>query len=258
MRLLAAMVPFLAMATLAVASNPAGVTDADLSNKLASPNVRVELLVVRIPQALGLQLVPRLRDPQAVDLAVRDIWSQIAGDRATLVALSVSIGRPADRLIAETVEEMRYPTEFDPHSAPPFGTIQQPQAEGIPPRLGPEDLDIPTAFEVRNTGLTLELEPQFSPAGYPFERSPGVNADLIGLSLALRQNELLEMKRFLTDPPRNQARTQFAQPLIRSANTTTALEVPSGKWELLNVSVEHKESPELKLFLLRCTALPRK
>jgi len=82
--------------------------------------------------------------------------------------------------------------------------------------------------------------------------------DLISVATVAQFVELREMRRFLADPPPEDSRTWYAQPQFRTAKVTTALQMPSGKWQLIGVSVVPGQEPAMKLFLLRCTALPIK
>ncbi|MEA3209975.1 MAG: ral secretion pathway protein [Chthoniobacter sp.] len=83
--------------------------------------------------------------------------------------------KPGQRAVIEIIREFRYPTEFDPPQIPQnFGgqgtnggggagvTINLPQSFPVTPTT-------PTAFETRNTGVTLEVEPNVGPDGYTID-----------------------------------------------------------------------------------------
>lgn len=74
------------------------------------------------------------------------------------------------RAIIEIVREFRYPTEFDPPQIPQnFGAAGNAGGGGLgaPVNIStfPVTPTTPTSFETRNTGVTLEVEPQVGPDG---------------------------------------------------------------------------------------------
>ncbi|MDQ3622090.1 MAG: type II and III secretion system protein [Verrucomicrobiota bacterium] len=87
--------------------------------------------------------------------------------------------KSGQRAVIEIIREFRYPTEFDPPQIPqnfgqnqggfsiiqdPLNPLQQQNAGSFP--VTPTT---PTAFETRNTGVTLEVEPQVGPDGYTID-----------------------------------------------------------------------------------------
>jgi len=119
-------------------------------------NVRVEVLVVDLPQDKALALLPDLRDPGKIDGAVAQIIDAINRKQAKLIGYPAVQTLDGQRAVSETVIEKRYPTEF--HSlVPPPPKPGDPQC--APGGSPPPGAAIPTAFETRNVGVTLEVEP---------------------------------------------------------------------------------------------------
>jgi general secretion pathway protein D len=87
--------------------------------------------------------------------------------------------KPGLKAQIEIIREFRYPTEFDPPQIPQnFGrsggndsvTIALPGAVSVQqPSSFPVTPTTPTAFETRNTGVTLEVEPNVGPDGYTID-----------------------------------------------------------------------------------------
>jgi general secretion pathway protein D len=80
--------------------------------------------------------------------------------------------KSGQRAVIEIIREFRYPTEFDPPQIPQ--TFQQPNnvlagAGGGGVGSFPVTPTTPTAFETRNTGVTLEVEPVVGPDGYTID-----------------------------------------------------------------------------------------
>jgi general secretion pathway protein D len=81
--------------------------------------------------------------------------------------------KSGQRAVIEIIREFRYPTEFDPPQIPQdFGNIA---TTGLLPGVSqaaasfPVTPTTPTAFETRNTGVTLEVEPVVGPDGYTID-----------------------------------------------------------------------------------------
>jgi hypothetical protein len=204
-------------------------------------DVRTEFLVVQMPQATALKLIPQLRDPRQSEEAAAGLWESIVREEIKLVELSVNRCLSAHRSVNECYQEIRYPTEFNPPSVPQIFASTTPFIEQLALK---HPLDIPTSFETRNAGLTLEFEPVAS------------SSSVITLSIVSRLVELCEMKRFLADPVTQEPNTQYAQPQFRTSGVTTSIDLPTGKWQLVNVFVLPGPRPEMRLSLLRCTLLP--
>ena len=90
--------------------------------------------------------------------------------------------KSGQRAVIEIIREFRYPTEFDPPQIPQtfggqgggFTVIGGAGGGGLSPlsqqsQSFPVTPTTPTAFETRNTGVTLEVEPVVGPDGYTID-----------------------------------------------------------------------------------------
>ena len=88
--------------------------------------------------------------------------------------------KSGQRAVIEIIREFRYPTEFEPPQIPQTFGNQGNNATGVNPITGailggggsssfPVTPTTPTAFETRNTGVTLEVEPIIGPDGMTIE-----------------------------------------------------------------------------------------
>ena len=85
--------------------------------------------------------------------------------------------KSGQRAVIEIIREFRFPTEFDPPQIPQQfgGQGQQGGGGGLgvnlvqAPSSFPVTPTTPTAFETRNTGVTLEVEPTIGPDGYTID-----------------------------------------------------------------------------------------
>lgn len=83
--------------------------------------------------------------------------------------------KPGQRAVIEIIREFRYPTEFEPPQIPQStGGNQNTNligggGGGSSGGAFPVTPTTPTAFETRNTGVTLEVEPNVGPDGYTID-----------------------------------------------------------------------------------------
>ena len=78
--------------------------------------------------------------------------------------------KSGQRAVIEIIREFRYPTEFTPPQIPQtFGNTGGLLGGGASTGSFPVTPTTPTAFETRNTGVTLEVEPVIGPDGYTID-----------------------------------------------------------------------------------------
>jgi len=121
--------------------------------------VQVEFIDVSHEQLTELMFGPK---GSANDGELRKQVAQLVKDgKATIVETMLAIAKPGQKATAESIEEVIYPTEYEPATLPeqaqPKTKEEAGNAKGTPQDLaiGP----IPSAWETRNCGSTLEIEP---------------------------------------------------------------------------------------------------
>jgi hypothetical protein len=192
-------------------------------------NVRAELLVVDMPQAKALALLPELRDSAKIDGAVTQIMAAIDHNEATLVGYPVVQavdGQPGD---AEPISEKRYPTEFEP---PLSGTIAASEPADF------RYVSWPTAFETRNVGLRFEITPHVLQ-----------NGDWVFLQIDASRVILAGFDSYIS---------KILQPKFVSLRTETTLAVPNGQRTLLAFHKMPEADNQFELDILQVTATPIK
>ena len=109
-------------------------------------------------------------DPQ-FQLVIRGLNQKKGVDLLSSPKVTTKSGQ---RAVIEIIREFRYPTEFTPPQIPQ--TFQTPTTVGLLGGGGgtsngsfPVTPTTPTAFETRNTGVTLEVEPVVGPDGYTID-----------------------------------------------------------------------------------------
>ena len=140
---------------------------------------------------------------------------------ARRIASGYLVTRSGQRAKIESIVQHIYPTEFDP-------------PEVVPDLAGPVHADVrlmtnltPTAFETRNTGLTIEVDPVI-----------GNDGAFIDLNIA---TELVE---HIGDRILGQNEARMTQPVFNTANDMTAITLKSGSWAFVGT---HGPAPTMSL-----------
>lgn len=133
----------------------------------AEPQVRVQVEFIELSHPDLTELM--FGDKVATnDSELRKQLTQLIKDnKASVRETLLCTTRNGDKATTESVEEIIYPTEYDPAQLPkPPSADEKKDAVQVPAittldALGP----CPTAFETRNVGPTLEIEPTLSDDG---------------------------------------------------------------------------------------------
>lgn len=110
----------------------------------------------------------RLTDPQ-FQIVMRALNQKKGVDLLSSPRVTTKSGQKA---VIEIIREFRYPTEFNPPQIPQtFGNQNGSSTAGgtTSAVVFPVTPTTPTAFETRNTGVTLEVEPTVGPDGYTID-----------------------------------------------------------------------------------------
>ena len=166
--------PFTAPNGTSVGGNP--VTAGNRSGSLAISQNAIDALLFGLAgsSALGPGIAAIsgvFTDPQ-FQLVIRALNQKKGVDLLSAPRVTT---KPGQRAVIEIIREFRYPTEFDPPQIPQnfgngnggggvivLGGVAQPNSFPVTPTT-------PTAFETRNTGVTLEVEPNVGPDGYTID-----------------------------------------------------------------------------------------
>lgn len=143
------------------------------------------------------------------------------------------------RAKCESIHEVIYASEYNPADMPQTLTLSDVDAgdfEGAP--------TTPTAFETRNVGSTLEVDPIVGPGG-----------EIIEVNLVPEIVEHVEDEYFQkpgTDPNENK---DVRMPVFYTMKTTTAVSLRNGSYALIGVHTPRKAKDERVLVFLRADTL---
>lgn len=207
-------------------------------------NVRVEVLMVSMPQDKALSLLPDLRDQNKAEAAFTQILNLISLKEATLLGYPMVVTGSGQRAVSEVTEEKRYPTEFGPLPAPGGSKGGKAPEQNLDVDA---DISLPTAFETRNLGVTLEVEATVSE-----------NGDWIALSVGPQRVALLGFDSYDAVKTQDGRVGKVDQPRFFSTRTTTAVRLRNGQLCLLAVNKLPGAESQIELFILRATATSAK
>jgi hypothetical protein len=200
-------------------------------------NLTVECLMVTVPQALALSLIEELSDDLKIEAAWTRLQKMIAKGEAKLVANLVGKGGPGEDGSSESVQEFRYPTEFDPPQLP----------SGVPPEKIAETLKnwpivgvTPRTFETRNVGAKLHF-------------NGGVSEDgkWVYLEAEVEHVRLLRLDKWDAGLMPSGERLTVEQPQLMSLKNTLKLQLGDGQRVLAGVHKLPDQENVIELFILR-------
>jgi hypothetical protein len=130
---------------------------AEENPKLSAPQVRVQVEYIDLSQELFTDLMFGA-EAVADDTQLRNKLAElIKQNKARVMETMLCTVRSGQKSNSYSLEEMIYPTEYEPATIPP-----QPEAKSEENKAPVTDVAIgpqPDSFETRNIGSTLEVEP---------------------------------------------------------------------------------------------------
>ena len=199
--------------------------------------VRIDVLMVSMPEEKFLVLQPDLLDQSKIEKAIPDILDAIKRKEMTLEGCPMVVAKSGQHAVIATEEDTGY-------TAPPrdpFAIFQR----------APSFVPLPTvntSNETRNTGVMLEVEPVLSG-----------DARKIQLTLVPRHVELVGYDHFTLPKEKAEAAPDGdddaaingpEQPVYFDAKASTSLTLRSGQHMLLGVFKKEKPGGTVEIFIL--------
>jgi hypothetical protein len=201
--------------------------------------------MVAMPQEKAMALLPELRDPARCEAAFTKILAGIENKSILLMAYPMVETLDGIRAVSENITELRYPTEYQAPQIPKSLDWKIPTKEEKEAEVNAKNA-IPTSFETRNIGSTLEVEPVVSEKG-----------DRITLQFAPQRTELLGYDSFDTVKVLGKL-VKVDQPRFATSKITTNITVRSGEHRLIAVHKLVKPENFIELFIAQAVATPVK
>ncbi len=137
--------------------------------------------------------------------------------KARIMETSIVTARSGQKATVESIMEYIYPTEYEPPSFPHSIPQQTDSVTPFPyvPRLRP---GCPTAFETRNVGVTLEIEPTVGP-----------NNKIVDLRFAPELVDLLRLETWVEHTDQ-WGDASIRHPTFESLRVSTGITLQAGKF----------------------------
>ncbi|BDS07841.1 hypothetical protein NT6N_28810 [Oceaniferula spumae] len=151
------------------AEKPNGAPAAKVEEIDVSRNVRVQFDYIEIPLATMSKLMVDDEATKTDTILRARVAELVKTGKAKLLEVQMLTVPDGQKATTESIREMIYPTEYEPPELPNTIHIHTGQAKDGTTVIGAEFAkDVatgptPTAFETRNVGSTLEIEPSIDP-----------------------------------------------------------------------------------------------
>lgn len=122
----------------------------------APKTVRVQVEFIEMPHKTATKLLMEEKSMSADATALRmKVQGKVDKEEAKVLETQVVLSRSGQKSTVESVHELIYPTEFEPITDK---KVEEQVKNAISP-LFPSNPAMPSAFETRNVGSSLEVEP---------------------------------------------------------------------------------------------------
>ncbi len=159
------LLPCLLLALAPIRSTAQPQQAADPSSALDARIIQVQVEYVEMPHTALTNLL-FLADPKTSDATGlrKQVQEMVLKNEAMVLETQLISGKSGEKVTTESVSELIYPTEYEPGSMPCGFTTPAPVPATPPPAnvYAPDLPILPTAFDTRNTGSSLEVESTLS------------------------------------------------------------------------------------------------
>jgi hypothetical protein len=244
------MKPFLAL-LLACAFSRAVADVTVPADAALKPNVRIEVQIVAIPEAIAIPLTTELKDKAKIEGACAKVQELLDKGVGKLIGWPIVTTRSGQRAVIEAVKEIRYATEF----SPPTVQVQPGVPIDAKVKVAPEvDLTalegVPATFETRNAGVTFEVEPVLADDGKTIE------LNLVPQHVRLDGYHKTELESSAPKSSAPKMKASVEQPEFHTNKITTSISIQSGQHMLLGVYPTNDPPKHLEFFILKAEVVP--
>lgn len=195
---------------------------------LATAQIRVDVLMVSVPENEALKLLATLRDSATIEAAQKAILELIAEKKAVLLNWPEVTTHDRVQAVTESIIEKRYQSEWGPN---------------LP---GAIDGDVtPSSFEVKNVGATIQVAPVVSPDG------KSVTLELAPLRVAfVRMDEHVSYK------PKVGPVIEVQQPVFATSKVNTTITLRDGERRLIYAGKVADPGTHIEFFIVGVKIIP--
>ncbi|HEV7401311.1 MAG TPA: hypothetical protein VGO11_00210 [Chthoniobacteraceae bacterium] len=221
--------------------------------EVARPNVVIELHCLSLPQALAVPLVRRLRSGDVAEQSkvMAELEQMVLAGKVTLQGWLIATTHDGEKATAEDNEELRFATEFTPTQADVYLADKDGDISPQPDKVKVDSVPTATAFDVRNTGVTLEVEPRIA------ADKKSLEINLIAQHCRLKSVDRMIVEREFTTEKKSQ-KTIVEQPRFTNFKVNSYFSMKSGEHRLVGIFRGPEGEKTLELFILGVELLEAK
>ena len=213
---------------------------ADARKQGSAWKVFAECRMAVLPQKVAIPLIAEFDEPEKVNDAWDHLERMVEAGAATLQADLIVQGIEEKPLISECVEEMKYPTEYNPPPLPQHLPLAAaPEALKMWPLIGAS----PTAFETRNVGERIEFKARVLEDGA-----------WVAISVEAIHSRLREQAKFDFAELPGGEKLAIRQPQFSVLKSKSSFRLRNGEKILLGVHKLAKPEKTFELFVLQVKA----
>jgi hypothetical protein len=200
----------------------------------------VDVLMASVPEAIGLRLLPSLRDPEKVTNARAELLRLIATGQAKLISWPHVTVPDSERTATESHLEQRYPSSFqqpqDPNSR---GRPNISPAEIVLNAIAASGGSVPQAHEVRYIGAALDAGARIAP-----------NHAAATLQMSAQYVRFHHLERFPLTSAKDTPQLAIPQPIFGSGKISTTLTLRHGEQRLVYAGKQRATPTRMELFII--------
>jgi hypothetical protein len=205
------------------------------------PDIRVEMQIVALPVHVALPLIRDLLDEGKAKEAYGQVQSLLNAGTAKLIGWPILTTQHHYRGSVQAVDEVRYATEFKAPEVSFTPSYNPGKEHKVIPRVDMAVFNaVPSSFETRNAGVTLEADAIVLQDGNSFELT--VNSEHVWLR---------EYKKLTIENKSGGGSVVVEQPRFQVNKSNSVVTLRSGEPHLLGIFPSSPHAEHLELFLLK-------
>lgn len=210
------------------------------------PDVRVEVQVIAVPEPIAIALVPDMKSKDKIEAANARLQEMLAKGTAKLIGWPIVTTHSGQRAVVEAIKEIRFATEYAPPTVNVASNVPADPAPKVIPSIDATTFEgFPSAFETRNAGVTLEVEPVVSADG------KSIDVNLVPQHVRLKGYHKVTL-----EGAAHKGKVVVEQPEFHTNKITTSLSLKNGERVLMGVYPIDDPPKHLEIFLLKVELVP--
>ena len=207
---------------------------------LSNTNIFVEMQIVAIPRDIAMPLVRDLMEKEKIEAACLRIQDLLDKKTAKLIGWPMVTTQSGERAVIESIGEFRFASEYLPGVIDFYSSNEKGVVTKLPANIEHTQFNgTPSAFETRNTGVTLEVVPTLS-----------VDESTVTMLIVPQHIVLKGLTKSTVEKEKTHEKIVVEQPQFATMKVYTKLVLKAGGRILIGVYPATEYPDHLELFIL--------